>query len=177
MTPTATPGPTSSGSPRWRFPPTRRCATVSATAASISRCVRFAPDVIHAVNPVWLAGYGVLASRRLRVPLVASFHTNVPEYTTELGIGWLRAPAQRAISFLHSRAAVNLCTSGPMVDKARGLGMPNVRLWPKRGGHRQLPSPATHHPDAGTTERRRSGRPARGLHRADQPGEEPRPAR
>lgn len=91
----------------------------------------FAPDVIHAVNPVWLAGYGVLASRRLRVPLVASFHTNVPEYTTELGIGWLRAPAQRAIPFLHSRAAVNLCTSGPMVDKARGLGMPNVRLWPK----------------------------------------------
>lgn len=91
----------------------------------------FAPDVIHAVNPVWLAGYGVLASRRLRVPLVASFHTNVPEYTTELGIGWLRAPAQRAITYLHGRAAVNLCTSGPMVDKARGLGMPNVRLWPK----------------------------------------------
>ncbi|MDO5033053.1 glycosyltransferase family 1 protein [Corynebacterium sp.] len=91
----------------------------------------FDPDVIHAVNPIWTAALGVFAAQRDAVPLVASFHTNVPEYVDALGIGWTRPLTEKAISYLHGQAAVNLCTSGPMVDKARALGMPNVHLWPK----------------------------------------------
>lgn len=71
------------------------------------------------------------AAERVAVPLVASFHTNVPEYTEALSIGWLRPITQKAITFLHNRAAINLCTSGPMVDKARDMGIHTVRLWPK----------------------------------------------
>ncbi|STD35527.1 glycogen synthase [Corynebacterium striatum] len=89
------------------------------------------PDVIHAVNPVWTAALGVFAAQRDAVPLVASFHTNVPEYVEALGIGWTRPLTEAAINYLHNQAAVNLCTSGPMVDKARGIGMHNVKLWPK----------------------------------------------
>ena len=96
------------------------------------RAIRdFDPDVIHAVNPIWTAALGVFAAERDAVPLVASFHTNVPEYTEALGIGWLRPVAQKAITFLHNRAAINLCTSGPMVYKARDMGIHTVRLWPK----------------------------------------------
>lgn len=91
----------------------------------------FDPDVIHAVNPVWTAALGVFAAQRDAVPLVASFHTNVPEYVEALGIGWTRPMAEGAIKYLHNRAAVNLCTSGPMVDKARAMGLRNVQLWPK----------------------------------------------
>lgn len=104
----------------------------------------FDPDVIHAVNPVWTAGCGVLAAKALRLPLVASFHTNVPEYTEELGIAWLKKPAATAINFLHNQAHINLCTSGPMVDKARGLGMKHVELWPK------AVDTDTYHPDKAT---------------------------
>lgn len=89
------------------------------------------PDVIHAVNPIWTAALGVFAAQRDAVPLVASFHTNVPEYVEALGIGWTRPLTEAAINYLHNQAAVNLCTSGPMVDKARGIGMRNVKLWPK----------------------------------------------
>lgn len=96
------------------------------------RAIRdFDPDVIHAVNPIWTAALGVFAAERDAVPLVASFHTNVPEYTEALGIGWLRPITQKAITFLHNRAAINLCTSGPMVDKACDMGIHTVRLWPK----------------------------------------------
>lgn len=99
---------------------------------SIARKIEeFQPDVIHAVNPVWLAAFGVLSAKRRGIPLVASFHTNVPEYTESLRIGWLRQPAAAWIRTLHNQAAVNLCTSGPMVDKATAQGIRNVELWPK----------------------------------------------
>ena len=55
----------------------------------------------------------------------------MPEYTEALGIGWLRPITQKAITFLHNRAAINLCTSGPMVEKAHDMGIHTVRLWPK----------------------------------------------
>lgn len=95
------------------------------------RLKAFKPDVVHVVNPIWTAALGVFAARRLGVPLVGSFHTNVPEYVDALGIGFVRPLTERAIRYLHNQAAVNLCTSGPMVDKARAVGMRNVRLWPK----------------------------------------------
>lgn len=117
--------------PSWPFPAYPEVRFGVHYAGVFKRMREFNPDVIHAVNPVALAAVGVLTSRYYRIPLVASFHTNVPEYTTELGIGWLRPPAQKWINFLHRRAAVNLCTSGPMVDKARSLGIPHVELWPK----------------------------------------------
>lgn len=95
------------------------------------RLKEFNPDVIHAVNPVWLAAYGALEAKRLRAPLVGSFHTDVPEYVESLRIGWARQPVASWIRMLHNMAAVNLCTSGPMVDKAIQQGIRNVELWPK----------------------------------------------
>lgn len=101
------------------------------TPAIARRMVEFQPDVVHAVNPVCLAAYGVLSATRRDLPLVASFHTNVPEYTDELRIGWLRRPAERWIRLLHNKAALNLCTSEPMVAKAASVGINDVGLWPK----------------------------------------------
>lgn len=101
------------------------------TPAIAKRMADFQPDVVHAVNPIWLAAYGVISAERRNLPLVASFHTNIPEYTDELRIGWLRRPAERLIKTLHNRAEVNLCTSDPMVEKAGTVGIERVELWPK----------------------------------------------
>ncbi|HHW82822.1 MAG TPA: glycosyltransferase family 1 protein, partial [Actinomycetales bacterium] len=91
----------------------------------------FRPDVVHAVNPVWIGAYGVLASRRRDLPLLASFHTDLPKYTEEMGISALRPTAEGIIRFLHNQAEVNLCTSGPMVERAREFQVRRVDLWPK----------------------------------------------
>lgn len=93
----------------------------------------FRPDVVHAVNPVWLAAYGVLSARRRNLPLLASFHTDVPSYTTAIGGGLqvLRAPVQGWTTGIHNLAEVNLCTSQQMVDRAREVGIRDVDLWPK----------------------------------------------
>ena len=74
----------------------------------------FRPHLVHTVNPVWLAAYGVLSAGRRDVPQLASFHTDVPQYTESLRVGWARHPAESWIRFIHNKAEVNLCTSGPI---------------------------------------------------------------
>lgn len=91
----------------------------------------FRPDVVHAVNPVWLAAYGVLAARHRRLPLLASYHTDLASYTVKHNFGLLRAPMGTWTRFLHNQAEVNLCTSQQMVDRALELGVRDVDLWPK----------------------------------------------
>lgn len=92
---------------------------------------RFHPHVVHAVNPVWLAAYGTMSARRRDLPLLASFHTDVPSYTQRLGLEWITDTTSRWITWMHNFAQVNLCTSQQMVQRARSAGIRNVQLWPK----------------------------------------------
>jgi glycosyltransferase involved in cell wall biosynthesis len=58
-------------------------------AELISRTVRaFKPDVIHITGPSELGIFGAYFAWQLRVPLVASWHTNVHEYAARR-MGWL----------------------------------------------------------------------------------------
>lgn len=120
---------------------------VGLPSSSVAReLVHFQPDIVHAVNPVFFAGYGALLARRHKIPLLASFHTDVPAYTKELGIGFAEKPATALIRALHNRAQLNLVTSGPMMDTATGYGLRNLALWPKAvdtvGYHPEKANPA-----------------------------------
>jgi glycosyltransferase involved in cell wall biosynthesis len=119
------------------------------TARIAREVAAFQPDIVHAVNPVWLAAYGVVSARRRNLPLLASFHTDVPSYTTRLGLSFLRAPSQGWITGMHNLAEVNLCTSQQMVDQARAVGIREVDLWPK------AVDTVTYHPRARTEGMRR----------------------
>ena len=94
------------------------------------RLREFNPDIVHAVNPIWTAGWSTLIAAR-RYPVIASFHTDVPEYCLKLGIPWVKPIAEWGLHAFHGRARINLVTSGPMMDKAAEYGIHNVRLWPK----------------------------------------------
>lgn len=94
------------------------------------RLREFDPDIVHAVNPIWTAGWSTLIAAR-RYPVIASFHTDVPEYCMKLGIPWVKPIAEWGLRTFHGRAGLNLVTSGPMMDKAADYGIDNVRLWPK----------------------------------------------
>lgn len=120
------------GAPGISFRPVYPEITVGFPAPRISRELRrFNPDVVHAVNPVWFAAYGAITARRFGYPLLSSFHTNVPDYTRSLRIGFLSYPAAAWIRAVHNLSSINLCTSGPMVEKAAQQGIRNVALWPK----------------------------------------------
>lgn len=91
----------------------------------------FRPDVAHAINPMWTAGFSALYARGRGIPVVASFHTDVPEYTRRLGISWVRPLAKFGLQLFHNRAERNLVTSAPMLEKAADYGLSNLELWPK----------------------------------------------
>ncbi len=95
------------------------------------RMIDFRPDVVHAVNPVALAAFGVEVACHRDLPLLASYHTVLADYMDKLRVPWARRPMQEWTRFLHNRAEVNLCTSETMVDRARRHGVHRVALWPK----------------------------------------------
>ncbi len=91
---------------------------------------RFAPDVVHAVNPVLLAAGAVRYADRHEIPLVASYHAHVAYYTHYYGLGALEPFGWRYVAWLHSRARVNLCTSRATAEVLRARGIPRLAVWP-----------------------------------------------
>lgn len=98
-----------------------------------SRLARFAPDVVHAVNPAVLGAGGILYARSLGVPVVASFHTHLPRYLHHYGLGLFEPLAWDLLRSLHNQAVINLCISQPIAEELRARGLERVEVaW--RGG-------------------------------------------
>jgi glycosyltransferase involved in cell wall biosynthesis len=93
---------------------------------------RFRPDVVHAVGPACLGIWGVAAARALGLPLVASYHTDLPGYLPLHGLGWARAAAWPLIRAVHGAASLNLAPSRFTRSQLLAHGVWNVGLW--RGG-------------------------------------------
>lgn len=92
----------------------------------------FRPDVVHVANPIMLGIAGVLAARWHRVPLVASYHTDVAQYAGHYHLGMFSGVIHRMTRGLHNAANVNLATSPTACTQLRRLGVHNVHLW-RRG--------------------------------------------
>jgi glycosyltransferase involved in cell wall biosynthesis len=93
---------------------------------------RFRPDVVHAVGPACLGIWGIAAARALRLPIVASYHTDLPGYLSLHGLGWARPAAWPLLRAVHNAATLNLTPSRPTRQELLRQGIWNVGLW--RGG-------------------------------------------
>ncbi len=113
------------------FPPYPRIKLSSAHPGVGRTLRRFGPDLIHAVNPFILGPSGIYYARRLGVPLVASYHTNVAAYARYYNMNSLFDAARWWTRQLHNRAEVNLCTSEAAMDYLLAEGIKRVRLWPQ----------------------------------------------
>jgi glycosyltransferase involved in cell wall biosynthesis len=98
----------------------------------VGRALRsFRPDLIHAVNP-FILGMGVpYFARRLRVPLVASYHTNVATYARFYGLGIFDEATRWYTRKLHNKADLNLSTSEATRRYLTSEGVKRVHLWPQ----------------------------------------------
>ncbi len=98
----------------------------------VARYLReFGPDVIHAVNPVLLGIAAVAASRSRRIPMVASYHTDVARYAAFYRLSWMRPVIWATLRLLHGAAAVNLVTSEAAGAELRAHNIRHVNLWPR----------------------------------------------
>ncbi len=130
-------GPDSyAGAPIYRvpgvpFPPYPRIKLSSAHPGVGRALRRFRPDLVHAVNPFILGPSGIFYARRLKVPLVASYHTNVATYARYYRLNFFSDAARWWTRQLHNRAEVNLCTSNVAMEYLLKEGIKRVRLWPQ----------------------------------------------
>jgi glycosyltransferase involved in cell wall biosynthesis len=92
---------------------------------------RFEPDLIHTVNPFILGPGGIYYSRRLTVPLVASYHTNVAAYADFYKLGVFDQATRWYTRTVHNQARINLCTSRATLNYLAGEGVEHLRLWPQ----------------------------------------------
>ncbi len=106
----------------------------------------FKPDLIHVVNPAFLGLGGILAAKQLQLPLLASYHTHIPQYLSHYGFGAIEDLIWMLIRSLHNQARLNLCTSSAMVEALRANDVKNVQLW-RRGVDTELFHPKYKDPE------------------------------
>jgi glycosyltransferase involved in cell wall biosynthesis len=90
---------------------------------------QFKPDLIHIVNPAVLGLAGLFYSKALKVPLVASYHTHLPQYLQYYGLSMLEGLLWELLKAGHNQAKLNLCTSTAMVEELTARGIKQVALW------------------------------------------------
>lgn len=92
---------------------------------------KFKPDLIHVVNPAVLGLGGIYYAKQMNIPLVASYHTHLPQYLQHYGLGALEGVLWELLKLAHNQAQLNLCTSSAMVDELVNHGIERVDLWQK----------------------------------------------
>jgi glycosyltransferase involved in cell wall biosynthesis len=100
----------------------------------------FKPDIIHVANPAVLGLGGLYYAKKLNIPLVASYHTHLPQYLHHYGLGILEGLLWELLKSAHNQADLNLCTSTAMVEELTNHGIERVDLW-QRGVDTELFQP------------------------------------
>jgi glycosyltransferase involved in cell wall biosynthesis len=90
---------------------------------------RFRPDLVHVVNPAVLGLAGVYYAKKYKYPLMASYHTHLPEYLKHYGLEMLEGVMWELIKATHNQAQINLCTSTAMVTALTEHGVERAALW------------------------------------------------
>lgn len=109
------------------------------------RLARFQPDIIHLADPMMLGMAGLYWAKRIAVPVVAAYHTNIADYMTHFRMGALEQPIWAYRRFLHNQCAATLCPSPSTAAILQRQGFERVHLWP-RGVDSELFSPAKRDP-------------------------------
>ena len=89
----------------------------------------FKPELIHVVNPAVLGLSGIYYAKTMNIPLIASYHTHLPQYLQHYGLGALEGLLWELLKATHNQAQLNLCTSTAMVEELVAHGIERVDLW------------------------------------------------
>ncbi|QIZ34892.1 glycosyltransferase family 1 protein [Saccharopolyspora sp. ASAGF58] len=89
----------------------------------------FRPDVVHLASPFIVGARGLAAARRLGVPTVAVYQTDVAGFAESYGLGLTARAAWRWIRRLHGAADRTLAPSTWAVDMLLEHGVPRVHRW------------------------------------------------
>jgi glycosyltransferase involved in cell wall biosynthesis len=88
----------------------------------------FQPDLVHVVDPASLGVAGIYYTKRLGLPLIVSYHTQVPKYMDNDHHPFLSRVLGRYYKNIYHQADLNLCTSEPIMKKLKEGHFKNIQL-------------------------------------------------
>lgn len=89
----------------------------------------FSPDVMHLASPVIVGALGLWAARRLAVPTVAVYQTDLAGFAGSYGLGFAARTVWRWIRRVHSNADRTLAPSSSAAAALAAHGVPRVHRW------------------------------------------------
>ncbi|WP_199431024.1 glycosyltransferase family 4 protein [Qaidamihabitans albus] len=99
------------------------------TRTVLTALAEFRPDVVHLASPFVVGARGLAAARRLGVPSVAVYQTDIAGFAAAYGLGLGARAAWRWVRRLHGRADRTLAPSTHSVRELRLHGVPRVHRW------------------------------------------------
>jgi phosphatidylinositol alpha 1,6-mannosyltransferase len=90
---------------------------------------KFKPDVLHAASPFMLGGTAIGIAKRLGIPTVAVYQTDLAGYAARYGVPFVRAVADKVMTNVHGIADMNLAPTSEALDYLTSLGIRNVSVW------------------------------------------------
>jgi glycosyltransferase involved in cell wall biosynthesis len=88
----------------------------------------FQPDLVHIVDPKVLGRAGIHYTKRSGLPLIVSYHTQMPKYLDYYHLPLLKPFLRWYYKKLYHRADLNLCTSEPIMKRLKEGHFKNIHL-------------------------------------------------
>lgn len=89
----------------------------------------FAPDLVHLINPALMGMAGLRRARELDVPVVASYHTDIPGYLEKYNLSLFRDLVWSVFRWIHNQADLNLCPTAWISRQLEQQGFERVAIW------------------------------------------------
>lgn len=106
-----------------------------------SEILDFKPDIVHLINPALLGISGLHRAREAGVPVVASYHTDLPGYLEKYNLTAFRDFVWNYFRWLHNQADLNLCPTRFIRRQLADRGFERLEIW-GRGVDSQVFCPA-----------------------------------
>ncbi|NDJ86419.1 MAG: glycosyltransferase family 1 protein [Chloroflexi bacterium] len=89
----------------------------------------FQPDLIHMFSPALMSVTGMWVGRKLRIPIVANYQTDLPGYTSKYGVSLLEPVIRTWLRYIHNRCHLTLAPSNYTLQELRHNGYRRLRIW------------------------------------------------
>ena len=101
----------------------------------------FSPDVIHLASPFALGSYANKMAKKLDIPTVSIYQTDLGGFAKQYGFGVAQSSLQKILYKIHSQTDRTLAPSTAACLELHLAGVPEVYLW-RRGVNTELFNPS-----------------------------------
>lgn len=113
--------------------PGYRSFVLGLPTARLEKLLRnFAPDVLHLASPIALGAAGASAARKMSIPSVAVFQTDIAGFARRYGFRGTDRAIWAWLRHVHRQADRTLVPSRATLEQLRDRGIPRLAMW-RRG--------------------------------------------